>query len=73
LRKSSLDALDEGIDLRVERSYQFAGWHMNLYLEMQNASLTKEIVGYEAEPQTGAVIEHQVFLPLPVLGLEVML
>jgi hypothetical protein len=61
------------LDLRAERAYQFATWRMNLYVEMQNASLTSEIVDYETDPLSTRVIEHKVFLPLALIGVEAVL
>lgn len=59
------------VDLRAERAFQFTGWRMNLFLEVQNASLTKEVIGYEA---AGSQIEPQtLFIPLPLVGLEAVL
>ncbi len=37
------------IDLRAEREYRFSGWTMHVYAEMQNASLTHEVVGWDIE------------------------
>lgn len=66
------------IDLRAERTYQFSGWNLQLYAEMQNAALTREALGYEVttDPigsQNYRVAERTLFLPLPILGLEVAL
>jgi len=61
------------IDLRAERAYQLAGWRMSLTFEVQNASLTKEVSGYEVDPETTRVVEQTVFLPLAVVGLEIVL
>jgi hypothetical protein len=67
------------IDLRVERAYQFAGWRMSLYFDVQNATLTKEIVNYAVitnyavDPVTVSIVPQTVFLPLAIVGLEVVL
>jgi len=41
---------------------------MSVYVEVQNATLTKETVNYVAE--SGNVEAHKVFLPLATIGLE---
>jgi hypothetical protein len=60
------------LDVRAERFFQFASWRMSAYFSMQNATFSKEVVGYDAQPGTG-IVEQTVFLPLAVLGLEVVL
>jgi hypothetical protein len=75
---TSVDALrrppiNGRIDLRAERAYQFADWRMSLYLEIQNATLTKETVNYEVDPLSGRVVPQTVFLPLAIVGAEVVL
>jgi hypothetical protein len=75
---TSLDALRRPspnwrIDLRAERAFQFATWRLSLYADVQNASLTKEIVGYAEDPLTRQVLEQTVFLPLALIGLEAVL
>jgi hypothetical protein len=63
------------IDLRAEREFRFSSWRMRLYFEMQNASLTREQLGYEltADPigsQNYRVTTRTLFLPLPMIGVE---
>ena len=63
------------VDLRAEREYRFSGWTMRLYFEMQNAALTKEVLGYELHadfinPPRSYVTEQTLFIPLPILGME---
>ena len=65
------------LDLRAERAFQLAGRNMRLSLELQNASLTHEVTGYgigatdPSDPSTYHVTEKTMFLPLPMVGLEV--
>lgn len=67
------------IDVRAEREIRFSGWRMRVYFEMQNASLTHETLGYEvqgditpnANGPTYHVIDKTLFLPLPMIGVEV--
>jgi hypothetical protein len=66
------------VDLRAERELQLSGWKMHVYFEMQNATLTKEVLGYElrndiSTPSTYHVVENTLFIPLPILGMEVEL
>jgi hypothetical protein len=63
------------VDLRAERSVELGGWPMRVYVEMQNASLTREVIGYQlvAVPSATlqfAVEERTLFIPLPIVGLE---
>jgi hypothetical protein len=63
------------VDLRAEREYRFAGWTMRVYFEMQNASLTKEVLGYALHSDYGNppryyVAENTLFIPLPIFGVE---
>lgn len=63
------------IDLRAERRFQFATWSMTGYFEIQNASFTKEVIGYDARnvdfaARTFDVHEDTLFLPLPMIGIE---
>jgi len=65
------------LDLRAERAFQLAGRTMRLSLELQNASLTREVTDYGVgasdpfDPSTYHVTEKTMFLPLPMVGLEV--
>lgn len=69
------------VDVRAEREYQFSGWTMRLYFEMQNATLTKEVLGYSLHSEDASpgvvpryfVAEKTLFIPLPILGMEVEL
>lgn len=66
------------IDLRAEREYRFSGWNMHIYFEMQNASLTREMLGWDLEnnsinSQDYRVVPQTLFLPLPIFGMEVTL
>jgi hypothetical protein len=67
------------VDLRAERAFELAGRHMRLSLELQNASLTHEVTDYGVgatdpfDPSTYHVTEKTVFLPLPMIGLDVEL
>jgi len=67
------------IDLRAERAFELGGWQMRAYFEMQNASLTREVVDYHLEPidlgnpTSYHVVEGTLFVPLPLVGLEVVL
>jgi hypothetical protein len=61
------------VDVRAERAFQFSGWRMRLYVEMQNASLTREVVGYELLLNPHRVVEKRRFIPLPMAGVEVAL
>jgi hypothetical protein len=65
------------VDLRAERAFELAGVHMRLSIELQNASLTREVTGYDvtatdpSDPSTYHATEKTLFLPLPMIGLEV--
>jgi hypothetical protein len=64
------------LDLRAERAFRAAGYDMRLYFEVQNASLTRDVVDYtyRVDPmdQTSyRVVETTMFIPLPLIGLEV--
>jgi outer membrane receptor protein involved in Fe transport len=67
------------VDLRAERELRFSGWNLRVYAEMQNASLTKEVLGYEltSEPLNASgdvryrVAERTLFIPVPIVGMEV--
>jgi hypothetical protein len=66
------------LDLRAEREYRFSGWSMHVYAEMQNASLTREALGWDltTDPigsQNYRVVPTTLFLPLPIVGMEVTL
>jgi hypothetical protein len=69
------------IDLRVERALQVAGSQLRVYVELQNASFTRETLSYDAEPTSGdagtvpspSTVPNTVLLPLPVIGVEVVL
>ena len=66
------------IDLRAERTFQAGDWNLRLFFELQNATLSSEVIGYNAEPVAPAsarehVVEDTLFLPLPLIGLEVVL
>jgi hypothetical protein len=66
------------LDLRAEREYRFSGWSMHVYAEMQNASLTRETLGWDltTDPigsQNYRVVPTTLFLPLPIVGMEVTL
>jgi hypothetical protein len=65
------------IDLRAERALEAGSWHMRLFFELQNATLTPEAIGYTTEPVPGTsgarVVSDTLFLPLPLIGLEVVL
>jgi len=67
------------VDLRAERAFQLAGWRMRLSIELQNASLAREVTGYglaardPSDPSTYQVTEKTLFLPLPMVGLDVEL
>lgn len=67
------------LDLRAERTFELSGWQMRLFFEMQNATLTPEVVGYSFGRDVGHgpfsyhVVEDTVFIPLPLIGLEVTL
>ena len=67
------------IDLRAEREYRFSGWTMHVYAEMQNASLTHEVVGWDIEENhpfgsgNYRVVPTTLFVPLPIVGMEVTL
>jgi hypothetical protein len=65
------------LDLRAERGFQLAGWTMRLTAELQNATLRREVVAYDlafsdpTDPATYRVAEKTMFLPLPMVGLEI--
>jgi outer membrane receptor protein involved in Fe transport len=72
------------IDLRAEREVQLAGRRARVYFEMQNASLTSEALGYDLHteyppvqlgeippPPKYSVSERTLFLPVPMIGVEV--
>lgn len=65
------------LDLRAERAFAFAGWSMRVSVELQNATLTREVTGYDLDygdpfdPSTYRVTEKTLFLPLPMAGLEI--
>jgi hypothetical protein len=66
------------VDLRAEREYRFSGWNMHVYFEMQNASLTREALGWDLEhmtpdPHDYHIVPRTLFLPLPIFGMEVTL
>jgi hypothetical protein len=63
------------VDLRAEREYRFSDWNLRLYVEIQNASLTKEVLSYDLardfDPPDHVTDENTLFIPLPIFGLEV--
>jgi hypothetical protein len=67
------------IDLRVERALQVAGAQLRVYVELQNASFTRETLSYDAEVTGGdagnapSPVPNTLLLPLPVIGVEVVL
>jgi len=69
------------IDLRAERALQVAGAQLRVYVELQNASFSRETVSYDAEyagEQTGVVrspntVPNTLLLPVPVIGVEAVL
>ena len=69
------------LDLRAERTFQRDGWELRVFVEMQNASLTREVLGYHLEPTstgpttmpTYRVAEDTLFIPLPLIGVEAVL
>jgi hypothetical protein len=69
------------LDLRAERAFRAGGHDMRVYFEMQNASLTHDVLDYTYtngtsdphDPASYHVVETTMFLPLPLIGLEVVL
>jgi outer membrane receptor protein involved in Fe transport len=69
------------LDLRVERAFEVAGAQVRLYLELQNATFERETLSYDAEYNSQApydasrshVEANTLLLPLPLIGLEVVL
>lgn len=61
------------LDLRAEREYQFAGWRMTVFAELQDATFAHETIGYVMDFQTQSIQENQVFYPLGLIGLEAVL
>ncbi len=65
------------LDLRAERAFQLAGLQMRLSVELQNATMTPEVTGYEvsardpSDPATYGAAEKTLLIPLPMIGLEV--
>ena len=65
------------LDLRAERAFVVAGFRMRLSVELQNATMSDEIIDYSlgasdpSDPSTYRVAEKTWFLPLPMVGLEV--
>lgn len=74
-------ALGWRIDVRAERALQVAGAQLRVYVELQNASFTRETLSDDAEyagEQTGATrspgtVPNTLLLPLPVIGVEAVL
>jgi hypothetical protein len=71
------------LDLRAERAFQLAGWQVRAYLELQNATFTPEALDYHLEYQPATdptfepvrprVVNTTLLIPLPLIGLEVVL
>ena len=69
-------------DVRAERAFELAGSQLRLYVELQNATFTRETLTYDAVyngagPLDDALSYHDVpntlLIPLPLIGLEVVL
>lgn len=69
------------IDLRAERTLQVAGSQMRVYVELQNASFSRETLSDDAEytgEQTGVArspntVPNTLLLPVPLIGVEAVL
>jgi hypothetical protein len=66
------------IDLRAERPVRLGGWDARVFFELQNATLTREVIGYDVrsdfnDPLSYHRVEESLFIPLPLFGLEVVL
>jgi hypothetical protein len=69
------------LDLRAERAFEVAGSQLRLYVELQNATFERETLSYDAEYNSAApydvsrsrVEANTLLLPLPLIGLEVVL
>jgi hypothetical protein len=69
-------------DVRVERAFELAGSQMRLYVELQNATFTREIVTYDAlyggtgplvSPASYHEVPNTLLIPLPLIGMELVL
>lgn len=69
-------------DLRVERGFQVAGSQLRLYVELQNATFTREVASYDAvylgvgrvdDASSYREVTNTLLIPLPLVGLEVVL
>jgi hypothetical protein len=57
-------------DVRIERAFRFSSWNMRLTLEVINAALRDEAIGYEYDYVTDKVKQQTFALPVPMVGLE---
>jgi hypothetical protein len=57
------------IDLRAQRTFRFAGWDARLVIEMQNAALRPENVGWTLT-EDERITPDRFVLPIPMIGFE---
>lgn len=57
-------------DVRIERAFRFSSWDLRLTLEVINAALRDEVIGYEYDYATEKVQPETFALPVPMIGLE---
>lgn len=58
------------LDIRITKSYHFTKWDMNVYLEVLNALMCKNIYDYRIDSETGELKSIYQMPIIPVLGVE---
>jgi hypothetical protein len=58
------------LDLRIERSYHFAGWQLDVFLDFLNVLLRPEPIALEQPDEFGRVQTDTLRLFLPLLGVS---
>jgi hypothetical protein len=57
------------VDARAERTFRFATWTGRFVMELQNALLRDEVVGYAVTPED-RVVPERIKVPVPMIGFE---
>ena len=69
-------------DVRAERAFQLAGSQLRVYVELQNATFTRETLTYDAvysgagplaSPSSYHDVPNTLLIPLPLIGVEAVL
>ena len=69
-------------DMRAERAFQLAGSQLRVYVELQNATFTRETLTYDAvysgagplaSPSSYHDVPNTLLIPLPLIGVEAVL